>query len=78
MRIKNKMLLRDKLNHGDYVRIAIWDDGTWEDIGNIRNEDIKGVLPARTYTKTSFGEMTHKEITALFKSIELMVLRNRK
>ena len=33
MRLLNKMVLRDRLNHNNYEKIAVWKNGTWADVG---------------------------------------------
>lgn len=74
MRLKDKTSLRDLLNHANYFNIAVWNDGTWTELGN--HFDIKSYEDKPIYfiTRPHNGEMTHKAINELFRRLEIMML----
>lgn len=74
MRLRNKMKLRDRLNHGNYDRIAIWTNGTWALVDNNYSGEKSGDNPVFIIRRTYFGEMTHRAIKELFDLLETTVL----
>ena len=74
MKLWNKMRLRDRLNHGNYVSIAVWNDGKWAEVGNNFDADLDDDKPIYFITRHHYGEMTHKEIKECFRRLETMIL----
>jgi hypothetical protein len=72
MRLQDKMLLRDILNHGNYFKIAIWADGTWVEVGDNYGGEKSGNNPTFIVPKAYFGEMTHEAIAIMFRKLEAM------
>lgn len=70
MKIKNKMMLRDRLNHGNYDVISIWNDGTWAEAGTGYGGEQDGHNPIARIHRTHMDEMTHAAITTIFRKIE--------
>lgn len=71
MKIKNKMMLRDRLNHGNYDVIAIWNDGRWAEVGTGYGGEQDGHNPMVKVKRAWSGELTHAGITELIRSIEM-------
>lgn len=74
MRLKNKMNLRDRLNHNNYDKIAIWADGMWAEVGDHYGGERSGDNPIFIIRRAYFGEMTHRAIKELFDRLETTVL----
>ena len=75
MRLLNKMVLRDRLNHNNYEKIAVWKNGTWADVGRAYIARESGDGPVCYIRREYHGEMTHRAITDLFHEIETVFLR---
>jgi hypothetical protein len=72
MKLWNKMRLRDRLNHGNYDRIAIWSNGKWVEARDNIDVYMDEYKPIEFISREFRGEMTHKEITDLFRALEIM------
>ena len=75
MKLINKVALRNRLNHNNYDKIAVWKNGIWAEVGCAYTGEISGDDPVFYIRRAHLGEMTHRAITDLFHEIETVFLR---
>ena len=75
MKLINKVALRNRLNHNNYDKIAVWKNGIWAEVGHAYAGEKTGDNPVFFIRQAYYDEMTHRAISDLFHEIETRCLR---
>lgn len=70
IKIQKKTMLRKVLHENNFDNIAIWEDGSWVDVGTGYGGEQDGNNPVTGIARPQFYDVTHKDISEKFVEIE--------